>query len=102
MEVKKVEVFSESKVGAVVRMPDRENMGSVMPIDSLFLLHGQAMDVLEELKHNPGSDVFYAAYNLAAELEERLEQYISVCRAGNIRVGFRIELSVQDYSDLLI
>lgn len=96
-----VEVFSDAVNNSVVRMPERQYLGSVVPGDALFLLHGEAMDILEELKHNPGSYAFYKAYSIAKNLEERLEHYIDVCKEGGVKLDFRIECSVFDYDEPL-
>lgn len=102
METKKVAVFSQHADGAVIKLPDCNYMGSVVPADMLFLMHGEVMDIIEELKHNPGSDVFYSAFSLAKGIEERLELYIKTCMEHSLEPGFSIELSVHDYQDLLI
>jgi len=47
-----IEVFSGAVNNSVIRMPERRYLGSVIQGDTLFLLHGEAMDILEELKHN--------------------------------------------------
>ena len=80
-------------------MPERRYLGSVIQGDALFLLHGEAMDMLEELKHNPGSYVFYKAHSIAKSLEDRLAHYIDVCTENNIKLDFRIECSVYDYDE---
>ncbi len=82
-------------------MPKRNYLGSVIQGDELFLLHGEAMDILEELKHNPGSYAFYKAYSVAKNLEDRLNHYIEVSKENNIALGFRIECSVYDYDEPL-
>ena len=94
-----IEVFSELIDNGVVRMPEQRYLGSVIQGDALFLLHGEAMDILEELKHNPGSYVFYKAYRVAKSLEDRLNQYINVCKENHVRIDFRIECSVYDYDE---
>lgn len=102
MEIKNVAVFSERENNAVIKLPECDYMGTVVPADMLFLMHGEVMDIIEELKYNPGSDVFYSACSLARGIEDRLEHYIAVCKEHNLEPGFSIELSVQDYQDLLI
>jgi len=102
MEIKKVSVFSERDNNAVIKLPECDYMGSVVPADMLFLMHGEVMDIIEELKHTPGSDVFYSVFSLAKGIEERLEHYIAVCKEHELEPGFSIDLSVQDYQDLLI
>jgi len=102
MEIKKVTVFSEVDNNVVIKLPEWDYMGSVVPIDMLFLMHGEVMDIVEELKYNPGSDVFYSAFSLAKSIEKRLEHYIEMCEEHNLEPEFSIELSVLDYQDLLI
>ena len=102
MDVKDIEIFSELVDNAVIRMPNRNVLGSVVQGDTLFLLHAEIMDVLEELKHNPGSDLFYRVYRLAKSLEDRLEHYMDVCEENGIELSFAIEYSVKDYEELLI
>lgn len=94
-----IEVFSDSDNNTVVRMPERYYLGSVIQGDALFLLHGDAMDILEELKYNPGSYAFYKAYSVAKTLEDRLNHYIDVCNEGQIKIDFRVECSVHDYDE---
>lgn len=94
-----IEVFSDRDNNGVVRMPERHYLGSVIQGDALFLLHGEAMDILEELKHNPGSYAFYKAYSVAKTLEGRLNHYIEVCNESQIKIDFRIECSVYDYDE---
>lgn len=101
MEKKDIEIFSEESDKGVVRMPGRKYLGSVMQGDSLFLLHAEAMDIVEGLKYNPGNEMFYAAYSLAKNLEDRLEHYIGVCEQHGIELGLRIESSVEDYVELI-
>lgn len=101
MKIKAIDVFSESSIHTVVRLPGRKYLGSVLPGDSLFLLHAEAMDVVEELKHNPDSDVFYKAYSLAKNLEDMLMHYIGVCDQHGIELGLKIECSVRDYQELM-
>lgn len=101
MDVKEVEVFSEVVNNAVVRMPDRTYLGSVIQGDALFLLHAEAMDLVEELKHNPGNDAFLTAFSLAKSLEQRLLHYIDVCDEHGIQLSFDIISSVEDYQDLI-
>jgi len=96
-----VDVYSNASNNGVVRMPDRQYLGSVIQGDSLFLLHGEAMDILEELKHNPGSYGYFKAYSIAKSLEQRLEHYIEVCRANSVKLEFDIECSVLDYDEPL-
>ena len=94
-----IDVFSNAENNGVVRMPERNYLGSVIQGDSLFLLHGEAMDILEELKHNPGSYAFYKAYSVAKSLEDRLKHYIDVCAESGVKLDFRIECSVYDYDE---
>jgi hypothetical protein len=94
-----IEVFSEVVDNGVVRMPEQSYLGSVIQGDALFLLHGDAMDILEELKHNPGSYVFYKAYAVAKALEDRLTEYIEVCNKNHVTIDFRVECSVYDYDE---
>ncbi len=94
-----IEVFSDADNNGVVRMPERNYLGSVIQGDSLFLLHGEAMDILEELKHNPGSYGFYKAYSVAKSLEDRLNHFINVCKENDIKLNFRVECSVYDYDE---
>ncbi len=99
MKKSSVEVYSEADNNGVVRMPERNYLGSVIQGDALFLLHGDAMDLLEELKHNPGSYAFYKAYSIAKSLEDRLNHYIDVCGQNDVKLDFRIECSVYDYDE---
>ena len=101
MKKVEIDIFSEAVNNGVVRMPERNYLGSVIQGDTLFLLHGDAMDILEELKHNPGSYAFYKAYSIAKALEDRLEHYIKVCKEHRIKLDFRIECSVYDYDEPL-
>lgn len=94
-----IEVFSDADNNGVVRMPERNYLGSVIQGDALFLLHGEAMDILEELKHNPGSYGFYKAYSVAKSLEDRLNHFIDVCKENDIKLNFRVECSVYDYDE---
>jgi len=96
-----IEVFSGAVNNSVIRMPERRYLGSVIQGDTLFLLHGEAMDILEELKHNPGSYAYYKAYSIAKNLESRLDHYIAVCKENNVKLDFRIECSVYDYDEPL-
>lgn len=96
-----VDVFSDERNNAVVHLPETQYLGSVIQGDSLFLLHGDAMDILEELKHNPGSYGFFKAYSLAKSLEQRLQHYIATCNKHGVELNFRIELSVFDYDEPL-
>lgn len=82
-------------------MPSSHYLGSVIQGDSLFLLHGEAIDMIEELKHNPGSDSFYRAFRMAQNLEERLNHYIKTCQDNDIELSFDIVCSVEDYRELL-
>lgn len=102
MDVKDIELYSELVDNAAIRMPGRKILGSVIQGDTLFLLHAELMDVLEEHKHAPGSDLFYRIFRLAKGLENRLEHYIQICKDNNIELPFAIECSTQDYEDLLI
>jgi len=101
MERKDIEIYSEESDNGVVRMPGRRYLGSVMQGDSLFLLHAEAMDIVESLKYNPGNETFFAAYSIAKNLEDRLNHYIQVCEENGIDLGLRIEVSVEDYADLV-
>jgi len=96
-----IDVYSNARDNGVVRMPDRQYIGSVVQGDSLFLLHGEAMDIIEELKHNPGSYAYYKAYSIAKNLEQRLDHYISVCKSNQVKLDFNIEFSVLDYDEPL-
>lgn len=96
-----VDVFSDESDNAVVHLPDTHYLGSVIQGDSLFLLHADAMDILEELKHNPGSYGFYKAYSVAKSLELRLEHYIATCKEHGVALNFRIEISIFDYDEPL-
>lgn len=101
MKKQAIELYSTSSDKGVVRMPGSHYLGSVVQGDSLFLLHGEAIDMIEDLKHNPGSDAFYRAFRMAQDLEARLEHYISVCRDHDIELNFDIVCSVEDYRELL-
>ena len=101
MKIKNVEIYSEKDNNAIVRMPDCNYLGSVMEGDVLFLMHGEAMDILEESKHNPGSYAYYKAYSIAKSLELRLAHYIEVCGEHDQNLSFDIELSVDDYDEPL-
>jgi len=99
MKKTNIEIFSDLANNGVVRMPERNYLGSVIQGDALFLLHGDTMDILEELKHNPGSYAFYKAYSIAKSLEDRLNHYIDVCKENDVKLDFRIECSVYDYDE---
>ncbi len=101
MKVKDVEIYSERSDGGVVCLPGQHYLGSVMPGDVLFLMHGEAMDILEESKHNPGSYTYYKAYSIAKSLEQRLAHYLDVCEHHLLPQSFSIELSVEDYDEPL-
>ena len=101
MQRKDIEIYSEERDNSIVRMPGRRYLGSVMQGDSLFLLHAEAMDILESLKYNPGNEMFYAAYSIAKNLEDRLTHYIRVCNENDLELGLRFESSVEDYADLI-
>lgn len=102
MKIQEVSIFSERENNAVVKLSGCDYLGTVVPADVLFLMHGEVMDIIEELKYNPGSDVFYSAFSLAKGIEERLRHYIDVCKEHGLEPGFSIDLSVQDYQDLLV
>lgn len=102
MKIQEVSIFSERENNAVVKLSGCDYLGTVVPADVLFLMHGEVMDIIEELKYNPGSDVFYSAFSLAKGIEERLRHYIDVCKEHDLEPGFSIDLSVQDYQDLLV
>lgn len=101
MESKTIEIYSELVDNAVVRMPDRKVLGSVMQGDSLFLLHADLMDILESHKHEPDTELFYQIFNLAKGLEQRLLHYMQVCKDNDIELSFEMEFSVEDYEELL-
>ncbi len=101
MDVKDIEIYSELVDNAVVRMPGRKQLGSVIQGDSLFLMHADLIDVLESHKHEPYSELFYRILLLATGIEERLNHYIEVCEANNVALSFEIEYSVEDYKDLM-
>jgi hypothetical protein len=83
----------------VVRISEQDYFGSMIQDVALFLLHGEAMDLLEELKHNPGSYVFYKSHSVAKSLEGRLDHYIDLSNLPGIKLDFRIEYSVYDYDE---
>lgn len=101
MDVKGIEIFSELVDNAVVRLPGRNVLGSVIQGDSLFLMHADLIDILENHKHEPFSELFYRIFQLASAIEERLQHYIEVCEANDIELNFEIEYSVDDYKDLM-
>ncbi len=101
MKQEQIEIYSELVDNAVVRMPQRNTLGSVMQGDTLFLLHADLMDILESHKHEPHSELFYRIYMLAKSLEERLNHYIAVCKEHDVRLSFSIEFSVEDYESLM-
>ncbi len=101
MDKKAIEIYSDKVDNAVIRMPERKVLGSVMQGDTLFLLHADLMDILESHKHEPQSELFYQIFNIASTLEDRLNHYIDVCRENDIELSFDIEFSVEDYKDLL-
>lgn len=101
MKQEHIEIYSDLIDNAVVRMPERNTLGSVMQGDTLFLMHADLMDILESHKHEPDSELFYRIYLLAQNIEERLTHYILVCKQHNIKLSFDIEFSVQDYQELL-
>lgn len=101
MKIEDVEIYADSSNRAIVRMPNRSYLGSVIPGDVLFLMHGEAMDILEETKHNPGSYVYYKAHSIASALEQRLSDCIDVYKENDLELNFFIEVSVTDYDDPL-
>ena len=96
-----IDVFSDKRNNSVVQLPETRYLGSVIQGDALFLMHGEAMDILEELKHNPGSYAYFKTHSIASSLEQRLEHYIQVCEENNVDLNFRIEVSVLDYDEPL-
>ena len=101
MEEKKIEIYSELVDNAVVRMPDRRVLGSVMQGDTLFLMHADLMDILESHKHDPDTELFYRIFQIAQSVEQRLLHYIEVCAENDIELSFDMEFSVEDYKDLV-
>ena len=101
MKQRRIEIYSDEADNSVVRIPNNPFPAAVIQGDSLFLRHGEAMDLVEELKHNPGSDSFYRAFRVASDLEQRLRHYIDVCEAHDIELNFDIVCSVEDYRELL-
>lgn len=101
MKQEQIEIYSDLVDKAVVRLPQRNTLGSVMQGDTLFLLHADLMDILESHKHEPHSELFYRIYLLAKGLEERLDHYITVCKEHGVKLHFSIEFSVQDYAPLI-
>jgi len=101
MKIKEIEIYSEQTDHAVVRLQDRNFLGSVIQGDVLFLMHGEAIDILEESKHNPGSYAYYKAYSIARSLEQRLVHYIEICEQHRLELNFSIEVSVDDYDEPL-
>ncbi len=101
MQLKEIEIYSEVVDNAVVRMPERKVLGSVIQGDSLFFLHADLMDILESHKHEPDTELFYRIFNIAKGIEERLEHYIDTCNENDIELNFEMEFSVEDYADLL-
>lgn len=101
MEEKSIEIYSELVDNAVVRMPERRVLGSVMQGDTLFLMHADLMDILESHKHDPDTELFYRIFQIAQSIEQRLNHYIQVCRKHDIAISFEQEFSVEDYKDLV-
>lgn len=101
MQQQTLEVYSDLVDNAVVRLPGRKVLGSVIQGDTLFLLHADLMDMLESHKHDPDTELFYRIFVLAKGLEERLEHYISVCQEHDIELHFDMEFTVEDYQELL-
>lgn len=101
VEEKKIEIYSELVDNAVVRMPDRRVLGSVMQGDTLFLMHADLIDILESHKHDPDTELFFRIFQIAQSIEERLLHYIDVCEKNGIELGFSMEFSVEDYKDLV-
>ena len=101
MKEKKIEIYSELVDNAVVRMPDRRVLGSVMQGDTLFLMHADLMDILESHKHDPDTELFYRIFQIAQSVEQRLLHYIEVCDENDIELSFDMEFSVEDYKDLV-
>jgi hypothetical protein len=96
-----VDVFSDERNNSVVHLPDTQYLGSVIQGDSLFLLHADAIDIIEELKHSPGSYGFYKAYAVAKSLELRLDHYITTCKKHGVELNFMKEISIFDYDEPL-
>ena len=101
MKEKKIEIYSELVDNAVVRMPDRRVLGSVMQGDTLFLMHADLMDILESHKHDSDTELFYRIFQIAQSVEQRLLHYIEVCDENDIELSFDMEFSVEDYKDLV-
>ena len=101
MDKNEIEIYSQLVDNAVIRMPERNILGSVIQGDSLFLLHADLIDVLESHKHEPDSELFYRIYSITKNIEQRLKHYLSVCEQSSIEVNFDMEFSVEDYEDLL-
>lgn len=95
-----IEIYSDIVDNAVVRMPERKVLGSVMQGDTLFLLHSDLMDLLECHKHEPESELFYRLFQIAKRTELRLLHYINVCKDHDIEISFDIDFSVEDYEPL--
>jgi len=101
MNKKTIEIYSELVDNAVIRMPERNTLGSVMQGDTLFLLHADLMDILESHKHEADTELFYQIFLIAKNIEERLKHYIAVCKGSGVTLSFDIEFSVEDYQELL-
>ncbi len=101
MDKQTIEIYSELVDNAVIRMPKRQVLGSVIQGDTLFLLHSDLMDILESHKHEPDTELFYRIFQIARSTEQRLLHYIKVCRKNGIELSFDIEFSVEDYAELL-
>ncbi len=68
-------VLSAQSNIAVFQLPTRNYPGSVVQGDSLYSLFPDAIDLLEELKSQPDSEAFHAAYSIAERLEDQLRHY---------------------------
>jgi len=82
-------------------MPNREYPGAVVQGDSLYSLFSDALDIVEELKADPDSEAFHAAFSFTERLEDRLRHYIEVCEAHGIKWDFDVSRSTTDFASLL-
>ena len=100
-ETEYAKILSSQSNVAVVQMPSRHYPGSVVQGDSLTSLLSDTLDVLEELKGQPDSEAFHAAFSVAERLEERLQHYISICESNGIKWTFKLKRRTEDYASLI-
>ena len=94
-------VLSSQPNVAVVQLPSRQYPGSVIQGDTLFSLLSDMLDILEELRDQPGSEAFHVAFSVAQSLEARLVHYVSTCEANGIDWTLKLDRSTKDYAALI-